>query len=165
MVLLSICKPESKRQAQGLLGGTRHGDRRVEHKADSHAADSSSSAGGAGGSRHSYVPCYISHSPVINFRGVMVCDGAMTSVMPILAGATHVCAFPASIVPFGRCPQHEIGPDMQVRDTHIPPRDYLREHRNQERGPLETAEECKRIPKATRRAQVRVGVFEELPVL
>jgi hypothetical protein len=61
---------------------------------------------------------------VIEFRGVMVCDGAMTSVMPVHAGATHVCAFPASIVPFGRCPQHEIGPDMQVltSHTHIPPR-------------------------------------------
>jgi len=77
------------------------------------------------------VPCYISHSPVINFRGVMVCDGAMTSVMPIHAGATHVCAFPASIVPFGRCPPHEIGPDVQVTSsvTSASTRDEQREVR------------------------------------
>lgn len=63
----------------------------------------------------SYVPCYISHAPVIGFRGVLVCDGAMTSVMPVQPGATHVCAFPRAIIPFGRCPPHDIGPDMQVQ--------------------------------------------------
>lgn len=62
----------------------------------------------------SYVPCYTAPSPVVRFRGGLYTDGAIASVIPKHPEAINVCVFPSAIVPFGRCPDYHIGPDMQL---------------------------------------------------